>query len=375
MKSSFLAFLILGFMLFLSCNSNEKASNGTQATKYTCPMHPQVVKDGPGSCPICKMDLVPMHIDAVHSSADDSLKSLVKPTDEHVLSGIKIIKPERGSRSLELDLQGIINYNTNNWKSVSSRVSGRIERLFIKYNYERVNKGQKIMEIYSPDLANAQQELLFLKNSDETVLLEAAKKKLRYLGMAEGQIGQVLRSGKIIYRIPVYSPYSGYVAEPQANSSSAAGSGGLAGGTNISSENSSGMSSMSSGSSADNVPVIPEINSGQSLQIREGQYVSAGQKLFNLINVEQVWAEFYSRPDQLEEFKRGSMVKVQSVDIPAQQSRVPVSLIQPYYNEGSNYSLIRAMIPNSSKVWKIGQLVSVTKESEVEGTWLPGTAV
>jgi hypothetical protein len=69
------------------------------------------------------------------------------------------------------------------------------------------------MDIYSPDLANAQQELLFLKNNSEAVLLESAKKKLLFMGFTQSQIDQVLQSGKISPTVSVYSPYSGYVAE------------------------------------------------------------------------------------------------------------------------------------------------------------------
>lgn len=374
MKGNFAVLLVLGFLL-ISCNSNEEASGTKQGQKYTCPMHPQIVKDAPGTCPICKMDLVPLHTDGIHGPANDSLKALVKPTNEYVLSAIKTVKPDEGMRSSEMSLKGIINYNTNNWRSVSARVSGRIERLYIKYNYEMVYKGQKIMDIYSPDLANAQQELLFLKNNSEPVLFEAAKQKLRYLGFNQRQIDQVLKTGKIVYAIPVYSPYSGYVAEPRVNSSPGSGSGALAGETKISSEGASDMNKMSEGNAAEGIPPVPDIGSNQALQLREGQYISAGQKIFNLINTSQVWAEFYARPDQLNEFKKGSMVLVQSVDIAAQKSRVSVSLIQPYYNEGTSYSLIRAMVPNGSKVWKVGQLISVSKERKFAGRWLPRTAV
>lgn len=371
-----LVFLLLGALFLFGCTSEKKHTSETgDSQKYTCPMHPQIIKDAPGSCPVCGMDLVPVHDGGGHSQAEDSLSALVKPTNAHVLSTVKTVRPEPGSRTADISLKGVINYNTNNWNSVSARVSGRIERLYIRYNYEMVSKGQKIMEIYSPDLVNAQQELLFLKNNAEPVLLEAAKRKLRFLGASEGQISQVLRTGKVDYTIPVYSSYSGYVAEPQLNTGQAGAPAGADGGNQISSGTGSSMGTMGSSASSANIPSVPEISSGQALQLREGQYVSAGQKLFNLINVNQVWAEFYARPEQLQEFKRGTMVDVTALDIPAQRSRVAVSLIQPYYNEGSNYSLVRAVVPNSRKDWKIGQLITVSRQSSVNGNWLPRTAV
>ncbi|SDM43974.1 Multidrug efflux pump subunit AcrA (membrane-fusion protein) [Daejeonella rubra] len=374
LKGSIGVFLLLGFLL-LGCDQDKKASSESKAQTYTCPMHPEILQNGPGTCPICKMDLVPLHSTAAHGPADDSLNALVKPTNELVISGIKTVRPEKGSRTAEMSLKGVINYNTNNWKSVSARVSGRIERLYVKYSFEQVRKGQKIMDIYSPDLANAQQELLFLKNNSELILLESAKKKLLFLGFTQSQIDQVLRSGKISPTVSVYSPYSGYVAELALNAAASSGSSAQAGGTRISSSSSAGMNEMNSGGSADVVPTVQSISTGQALQIREGQYVTAGQKLFDLINTEQVWAEFFARPDQLQEFKRGMKVSVRSLDIAEQNSDVQVDLIQPYYREGVNYSLIRANLPNSNRAWKVGQLISVSKQSKADGNWVPRTAV
>ena len=141
LKDSIGVFFLLGFML-LGCDQGKKAFIESQAQVYTCSMHPKILQNNPGNCPICKMYLVPQHATATHGSADDSLNVLVKPTNELVISGIKTLRPEKVSRTAELSLKGVINYNTNNWKSVSARVSGRIERLYVKYNYEQVRKGQ-----------------------------------------------------------------------------------------------------------------------------------------------------------------------------------------------------------------------------------------
>ena len=344
LKGSFPVTLLLAILLLLSCNTKEEKQ--------------------------------------AQEAANDSLTMLVKPTDESVLSSVKIISPQNGDRLSEISLKGVINYNTNNWNSISARVSGRIERLYVKYNYEAVSKGQKLMDIYSPDLVNAQQELLFLKNNGEPVLMMAAKRKLSLLGATEQQINQVLRTGKVNYSLSIYSPYAGYVSEQQ-NSVQYAGTATATGRTMITPASPGGSSSMgsmgSSGSSAatpGSTPSIPDIASNSPLQLKEGQYISTGQKLFSLINANQVWAEFYASPEQLDEFRRGTMVHVQSVDIPGQSARVAVSLIQPYYNQGSNYSLVRAIIPNSNKSWKVGQLINVNKESKnINGTWLPRTAV
>ena len=372
LKGSITLFLVLGFIL-AGCNSKEKSEQVT--VKYTCPMHPEIIKDGPGTCPICKMDLVPLDHHDAHAGADESLNTLVRPANEYVISGISTVKPEKGFKSTELMVKGIINYNTNNLRSLSARVSGRIERLYVKYNYQMVNKGQKIMDIYSPDLVNAQQELVFLKSNAEAGLIESAKKKLLYLGMSMAQIDQLIRTERISYTVAVYSPYSGYVTDLNLTAGSNQGGSNVAGSTMISSAGSSDMNSMSSGSSSGAIPEIPVINTGQAFQLREGQYVSAGQTLFNLINAGQVWAEFYVNPELLAEFKPGSKIGISALDIPDQQSESIVSLIQPYYSQGQNYSLVKANLLNENRNWKVGQLINVKKEARAEGYWIPRTAL
>ncbi|WP_291401438.1 efflux RND transporter periplasmic adaptor subunit [Daejeonella sp.] len=371
LKGSIGFFLVLGFMLS-ACNQNKEA---TSTIIYTCPMHPEILNEGPGICPICKMDLVPRDAGGSHGSADKSLNSLVKPSNELVISGIKTVKAQSGLRNVDLILKGVINYNSNQWKTVSARVSGRIERLYVKYGYEQVKKGQKIMDIYSPDLLNAQQELLFLKNNSEPELLESAKKKLLFLGLSQQQINQVLRSGIINPTVSVYSPYSGYVAELELNNMPDSSPAAQTGGTRISTNNASGMNGMGSGTNSEAIPTVKSISTGQALQIREGQYVNAGQKLFSLINTDQVWVEFFADAKQLQSFKSGTNIKINAIDVADQEIEIKVSLVQPYYREGVNYSLIKANLPNGSRLWKVGQLISVHKETELNGNWVPKTAV
>lgn len=384
LKDSFLVtFIVFAVLLLFSCKQKvTQSETKTGETKYTCPMHPQVIKDVPGLCPICGMELVPVHSKSAHSSANDSLASLVKPTNAAVLSGIKTVKPETGARFEMSNVKGVINYNTNNQNSISARVNGRIERLYVKYNYQSVTKGQKLLEIYSPDLANAQQELLFLKNNNEPTLLEGAKRKLRLLGATEQQINQVLRTGKIDYTVSIYSPYSGYVSEIQ-NSASPGAAGGSTSGTLITSQSGSSksMSSMAGSASSsvagsNSANAVPDVASASPLQLKEGQYVSVGQRLFNVVNSGSVWAEFYVNPSELNKFKRGTMVQIESVDVKSKRTRVPISLILPFYREGTNYSLARGTLSNSDQLWKIGELITVSSESSRRsGTWLPRTAV
>lgn len=201
MRNSYIVNIMVGLSLAVlglaACKSkpgpNKETHADHKAGQYTCPMHPQVIKDKPGKCPICGMDLVS---EAANKElvVDGSIAQLVKPVNVQVLATIPVIAPESGARIYSSEANGVITYDTRNQTSISSRIGGRIERLLVKYNYQPVKMGQLIMEVYSPDLAAAQRELIYVaRNSPE--MLDGAKQRLQLLGMQPGQIAQVLKTG------------------------------------------------------------------------------------------------------------------------------------------------------------------------------------
>lgn len=378
MKKKFIvklsAILFLGLVALAGCDSkgNTAAHQEKKAQQYTCPMHPQVIKDAPGKCPICGMDLVPLQTATHSAAADSSLSSLLKPVNEQVVASIPTINPESGTRIHSMEVQGAIAYDTRRRSSIASRVSGRIERMNIKYNYQPVKKGQLILEIYSPDLAAAQRELVFIaQRGSNADLLQKAKQRLLLLGMQPAQIQQVLTTGKILYRVPVYSPVNGYILETAAAASAAAPASPSSGGGGA-------MSSMGGGDAMGNSAASGTSGASQTPQaaavlLREGQYVNAGQSLFSVYSNTALVAEFSFDPSLAAHIQKGQKLVFRKSADPQTVFTGMIGLIQPTFRPGGNFTIARVYLNDAR--FQVGQLITANIPIVSRGWWVPQQAV
>lgn len=345
-----LIYILLACSLILnSCNRQSASSDMT----YTCPMHPDIIKHEASTCPICFMDLVPVHSNA-DMTVDKDVLALTKPVNETILSDVKTIYPEILTISDTLSLNGTVTYNRNNQQTISSYINGRIEKLYIKYNYQAVNKGQKIMEIYSPDLVNVQQEILYLKTSTDPELLQKAINKFRLLGATQQQVQQLLNSGKVNYRFAIYSKTDGYIVENSQNSPGAANT-------------MNATAPMSDEMGASSASAMPGAITNTPLTLREGMYVNSGQSIFNVYNASGLWAEFYLPASVAPLVNKGDEISIQ-------QQKYRIQNLQPYYKDGQNFTVARIFV--SGKDFKIGQLIDgKISPAPIKGLWVPASAV
>lgn len=366
--------ILMAFIALAGCNSDQSAGHEhAETSTYTCPMHPQVVQDEPGSCPICGMDLVPQTAHGGEVELTDELSYLLEPANAAVVSSIQAVKPVRESKTVVSTFPGVIAYDTRQTYSLPVRFGGRIEELFVRYNFQPVEKGQKIMEIYSPELLTSQRELLFLLESDpgNSRLIESAKQRLRLLGVSEAQINQLVQSGQEQYAFPVYSPYTGYIVEAGTEISSSnrtpmpqGGASGMSG----------GMGSMGGGAVSAPRAAVAQPETRRELSVREGMYVDAGQALFRIIDASRLWAEFNVRTEEARLVDEGDPLLISWGPGENQQIEASVDFVQPFFSEGENFSKIRAYLSNTSL--RVGQLVEGSVQSRTEPTrWIPALAV
>src|SRR6188474_1306699 len=144
------AAMFLTLLLLVACN--KSGDHTEHADTYTCPMHPTVISDKPGTCPVCGMDLVRKAREGEEVTITEDLAKLIKSPNEVVASSINTIRPTYKPMDSNIDALGIVTYDSRNVYTIPARVGGRLEKVYLKYPFQKVSKGQKVAEVYSPEL-------------------------------------------------------------------------------------------------------------------------------------------------------------------------------------------------------------------------------
>ena len=336
-----LIFMVTAF----SCDQREskkRTQGGVSSGKpqYTCAMHPQITRDKPGQCPICGMNLT-RKVDTAAGVADQP-----EPANEDFISAVPLTSVRPSPEEIPIEAIGNIQNDTRELATISAKVAGRIEKLYVRYRYQMIMPGDLVMEIYSPELATAQQNLLFLLNNDasNTPLIETAKQRLLLMGMSNQQLTQLIKGRIPFTTISIYSNVRGHVHE-------------------------AGQETMDASTEMQSA-------STQPLAIREGQYVQAGQKVFYLTDPRRAYAVLNIFPENQHIINTGDPVKITPEAMPQKAFTAQIDLIEPVYRQGSKTLTARVYFDNDELKIPIGSQIRATiNKSITASSWLPQDAV
>ena len=322
--------VFLGWLLFGGSSNGKTVHNHTTEEKgkmWTCSMHPQIMQPEPGDCPICGMDLIPAEAGAEGLAANQfklTKNAMALANVQTTVIGNAI------STDNTITLSGKIAENEKSNAVQVSYFAGRIERLNVNFTGEKIRKGQLLATVYSPELVKAQQELLTaaaLKES-QPALYKAVRNKLKLWKLSENQINQIEKTGKVKENFPVYATVSGTVSEKL---------------------------------------------------VEQGDYVSQGQALLKIANLNSVWANFDVYENQISNFKVGQDISITTNAYPNETFKAKVSFINPVLNQETRTVTMRAVLNNSKGKFKpamfvTGKVEATEKQTEQQLN-IPATAV
>jgi membrane fusion protein, copper/silver efflux system len=282
------------------------------------------------------------------SVANIPLETLLKSSDEFVVASLPVTTPQLKNINISVNAFGTIEYDTRAATTISARISGRIEKMYVRYRYQPIEKGQKIMDIYSPEILTAEQNLLFLlqNDADNTSFIQAAKEKLLLLGVSAGQLQEVIKSGKPLYSVSIYSNSSGHVHE-------------------------AGMEH--DGEPSANMNSAPTVS--QELSLKEGMYVQKGQTLFMLMDHHKVWAALQIFTSDQPLVKMGDSVRIIPETDESAIITGKIDFIEPFYRVNSKTLTARVYFHNHSMLPVGSHVTANIFTVPHRALWLPATAI
>ncbi len=299
----------------------------------------------------------------MNDSADTTLIRFANETYHSIISDQKTVKAVMNNLNDTLIANGIISFDPRRNNKISVRSAGRIEKLYIKYNYQHINKGDKILDLYSPELSTFEDEYLYLlKNNTDKTLLKNSKQKLLLFGLNKSQIASLEKSGISAQTISIYSPYSGYVLFNLNDNTTTT--------TMNSSTASSGMGGMGSAAKTS----AQNYGGANNEQIREGMYVNKGQTLFSINDFKEVWAVISIDAKQQSEIKINDAVKIKSEGT-EDNVTAKINFMEPYYQNGSKYSRVRVYLSNEKNLFKLNSFITAEFNFSLNALMIPSAAI
>jgi multidrug efflux pump subunit AcrA (membrane-fusion protein) len=194
--------------------------------EYYCAMHPNIIMEKPGKCPICGMPLSQRKKTNHSTALPEGVLAQVQLTPQKMRMGRIGVSPvEYQLMTREIRAVGAVDYDETRRAFITARTKGRIEKLLVNYVGQRVHKGDALAEIHSPDLQLAEEEMISAVQSRNgqsptgiaaegtDALIAAARQKLWHWGLTEGQIDDLIKRGHAANSETILAPISGIVTE------------------------------------------------------------------------------------------------------------------------------------------------------------------
>jgi Cu(I)/Ag(I) efflux system membrane fusion protein len=325
--------------------TDQKAVQGPQL--YTCSMHPFIIKDKPGTCPICGMELI-KKIDstagggaqtAEQKQQADMLGHVSLSPTQRVMANVATVAAKQTTLNKEINAVGIVQFDQSRQAKVTAWVAGRIDKLNVNTVGAFVTRDKPVAELYSPDLLATQQEYLLairsrdqLKNSPIAAisqngegLVASARQRLMLFGVKEHQIAELEKAGKPTIRLPIYTPLSGTVIEKM---------------------------------------------------VQLGQYVNTGEVLFNIADLSRVWVEIDVFENEVPYIRVGQQVEIRSSAEHSVASNGRISFVYPFHDPKTHTVKARVEMANPGQRLKPDMFVNaIIRVPLVKGIVVPVTAV
>ena len=318
-------------VLLTGCGGDHGA--GTEAKEeqlYTCGMHPQVIQNKPGNCPICGMKLTPVRKQAGAKSAPaaaatESTAITIDPVTIQNMD-LRTGLVTRGPLRRVVRTVGVVDFDETALTDVTTKFKGWIEKLYVDATGQQVHRGEPLFDIYSPELYSAQVEYLLALNQPTNLagagaeeLKASALAKLKFLDIPDEQIAEVERDGRAKKSLRINAPRDGIVVEKM---------------------------------------------------VVEGQMVEAGMKLYRLADLGTVWVQSQIYEQDLPLVRLGQEATVSLSYLPDRKFRGRVTYIYPTVDEKTRTAKVRMEFHNPGYFLKPGMFTTVELVAELSASAL-----
>jgi membrane fusion protein, copper/silver efflux system len=290
--------IFLGWVLFGGYSDDHADHTEVAAGEeqiWTCSMHPQIRQDEPGDCPICGMDLIPLEADEM----GDATTGYSMSENAMRLANVETMVVGSRETNREIRLNGKVRIDERNSYSQSTHIPGRIEQLSINFTGERVQRGQTLATVYSPEMVTAQEELLQAARIRESQpeLFQAAREKLQNWRIGDAQIERILANNTPIQRFPITADVAGVVTEKMVNL---------------------------------------------------GDYVERGMPLYQIADLSRVWVLFDLYESELAAVNEGDEIEFRINSLPGETFEGTISFIDPLLSGQTRVATARVEVENKN---------------------------